>query len=78
MTGKWKHFCVMFLIGDGMMAAMRPQRAAKAWVAGPKVWRDLMEHLVQHPQLTRSIGLAETAFGVWWAIQQENELEQFD
>jgi hypothetical protein len=76
MNGKWKHFCVMFLIGDGMMAAIRPERAAKAWVAGPEPWRKLMEHLADHPQLTRAIGLAETAFGVWWSIQQADELEQ--
>jgi hypothetical protein len=75
MTQRWKHFCVMFLIGDGMMAAVRPDRAAKAWVAGPKFWRRTMENLAEHPQLTRAIGIAETAFGVLWAIQKEKEFE---
>lgn len=72
---KWKHFGVMFLIGDGMMAAMRPERAAKAWIAGPKFWRRTMKHLAKHPQLTRTIGLAEAGFGIWWAIQQEKEFD---
>ena len=71
MTRKWQHFCVMFLIGDGAMAAVCPSRAAKAWVAGPKPWRQLMEHLAEHPQLTRAIGFAEAGFGLWWAMQQE-------
>lgn len=76
MMGKrWKHFCVMFLIGDGMMAAIRPSRSAKAWVAGPKTWRNLMEHLVEHPELTRAIGLAEAAVGIWWAVQSEEEFD---
>jgi len=75
MTQKWKHFCVMFLIGDGMMAAIRPERAAKAWVAGPKIWRDLMENLADHPELTRAIGFAEAGFGLWWALQQEKDFD---
>ena len=75
MGQRWKHFCVMFLIGDGMMAAVHPSRAAKAWVAGPKPWRDLMENLAEHPQLTRAIGFAEAAFGLWWAMQQEKDFD---
>ena len=76
MTAKrWKHFCVMFLIGDGMMAAVRPERAAKAWVAGPKLWRDLMENLAEHPHLTRAIGIAEAGFGLWWATLDRKEFE---
>jgi uncharacterized protein YjeT (DUF2065 family) len=75
MTNRWKHFCVMFLVGDGMMAAIRPQLAARAWVAGPKPWRDLMEHLAEHPELTRAIGFVEAGVGLWWALQREKELE---
>lgn len=74
-TKRWQHFCVMFLIGDGMMAAVRPSRAAKAWVAGPKIWRDLMENLAERPELTRAIGIAEAAFGLWWASRQEKDFE---
>jgi len=72
---RWKHFCVMFLIGDGMMAAVCPQRAAKAWVAGPKLWRGLMEGLAERPSLTRAIGIAEAGFGLWWAMEQEKEFD---
>ena len=73
---KWQHFCVMFLIGDGMMAAVRPCRAAKAWIAGPKPWRRLMEHLADHPELTRTIGIAEVAIGLLWAMRQEKDLNK--
>jgi hypothetical protein len=72
---RWKHFGVMFLIGDGMMALLRPEHAAQAWVAGPKFWQRSMKQLARHPQLTRAIGLAEAGFGVWWAIQQEKEFD---
>lgn len=72
---RWKHFCVMFLIGDGMMAVVRPERAAKAWVAGPQPWQRLMEQLAERPQLTRAIGIAEATLGVWLAMQGKKEFE---
>jgi hypothetical protein len=34
-----------------------------------------MEHLADHPELTRTIGFAEAVFGLWWAMQQEKEFE---
>jgi hypothetical protein len=34
-----------------------------------------MENLAEHPQLTRAIGIAETAFGVWWALKQEKDFD---
>jgi uncharacterized protein YjeT (DUF2065 family) len=66
-----KHFAAMVLIGDGMMAMIHPERDAKAWSKGPKVWRNLMKGLYTRPQLTRAIGAAQIAAGIWWALKQE-------
>jgi len=68
---RWKHFAVMALIGDGVMAVVRPQHDALAWKRGPRIWRDLMERLHDRPELTRLIGIGQIAGGIWWALQQE-------
>ena len=62
----------MVLIGDGVMALVHPERDAKAWKTGPKVWRDLMHGLSKRPVLTRVIGAAQIAGGIWWALKQED------
>lgn len=72
-ANRWKHFGAMMLIGDGVMALVRPQRDAAAWAQGPKWWCSLMEQLRSHPELTRAIGAAQIVGGVWWAICQERQ-----
>jgi hypothetical protein len=68
---RWKHFAAMALIGDGVMALVRPQHDARAWSTGPKTWQSLMNRLHDRPELTRLIGAAQIAGGVWWALHQE-------
>ena len=68
-----QHFMAMVLIGDGVMALVHPVRDAQAWKKGPKPWRNLMHFLSEHPSLTRAIGVAQVATGIWWAIQQDKE-----
>jgi len=67
-----KHFAAMVLIGDGVMALIRPERDAKAWRTGPKAWRNLMHGLSKRPVLTRAIGVAQIVGGIWWALKQED------
>ena len=66
-----KHFAAMVLIGDGVMALIHPTLDANAWKRGPKPWRDLMHGLAQRPNLTRAIGAAQIAAGIYWALKQE-------
>ena len=63
----------MALIGDGVMALMRPEHDAQAWKAGPKAWQRLMHRLQEHPTLTRAIGLTQVVGGIWWALYQEKQ-----
>ncbi len=72
-TKRWQHFAAMALIGDGVMAVVHPQRDAMAWHVGPAPWRALMRGLHNRPGLTRAIGAAQIAGGIWWALSQENE-----
>ena len=69
---RWKHFMAMALIGDGVMALVRPERDAEAWRAGPEAWQELMRKLREHPGLTRTIGLAQVMGGIWWALYEEH------
>ena len=66
-----KHFAAMVLIGDGVMALLHPVADANAWNRGPKPWRDLMHGLSKRPTLTRAIGAAQIAAGIYWALKQE-------
>jgi hypothetical protein len=70
-TNRWKHFAAMALIGDGVMAIVRPHHDADAWAHGPRPWRRLMRGLDRHPVLTRLIGAAQVAGGVYWALSRE-------
>jgi hypothetical protein len=72
---RWKHFAAMALIGDGVMALVRPQHDARAWGTGPKLWRNMMNGLHDRPALTRAIGVAQIAGGIWWALYQEKSEE---
>jgi hypothetical protein len=66
-----KHFAAMVMIGDGVMALIDPERDAKAWKKGPKMWRNVMHELSKRPVLTRVIGVAQIAGGIYWALKQE-------
>jgi uncharacterized protein YjeT (DUF2065 family) len=63
----------MALIGDGVMAMIRPRRDARAWSQGPRPWKKLMRELHRRPGLTRLIGAAQVVGGVYWALKQEDE-----
>ena len=71
-SDRWKHFAAMVLIGDGVMAIVRPTQDARAWARGPRSWKKLMRQLDRRPGLTRLIGIAQVAGGIYWAISQED------
>jgi hypothetical protein len=70
-SSRWKHFAAMVLVGDGVMALVRPKRDAMAWSTGPIPWRMVMRYLNERPMLTRLIGIVQIAGGVCWALSSE-------
>lgn len=70
---RWKHFAAMALIGDGVMAVIRPEDDALAWKHGPKPWKHLMGELQERPALTRTIGVLQIIGGICWALYQEHQ-----
>jgi hypothetical protein len=63
----------MALIGDGVMAVIRPEDDAVAWKHGPAPWKRLMGHLQERPSLTRTIGALQIIAGICWALHQEKK-----
>ena len=68
-----QHFAAMLLIGDGVMALVRPHRDAKAWKKGPKFWRESMQYFADRPALTRAVGATQVIGGVLWALSQRHD-----
>jgi hypothetical protein len=60
----WRYLTAMVLIGDGVVALLRPRQDAAAWGVGPVRWKAFMGYLYDHPSLTRAIGAAEIGAGL--------------
>lgn len=71
-----KYLIAMMLIGDGVLAILRPYRDARAWSMGPQFWKDLMAYLSDHPDMLRCIGVAEVALGLTLVASNGSAQEQ--
>ncbi len=54
------------VIGDGLVGALFPARHAARWVRGPGPWQQAMRPFLEHPGLTRGLGVIQVAAGVAW------------
>jgi hypothetical protein len=70
-----KHFAAMLLIGDGVMAAIRPKQDAAAWKHGPFLWRRSMKLLQRNPTATRVVAAAQIAGALWWVLHHDRAAE---
>ena len=64
----------MLMIGDGVLGVMYPREHCLLWRGGPTWWRGAIDWFASHPQVTRAIGGAEVAAGLWLARRQEASL----
>jgi hypothetical protein len=63
--------CVgLMMIGEGVLAALRPREYARFWESGPAWWHWVIEPFVQNPHMTRAVGVAEALAGYWLAVRQ--------
>jgi hypothetical protein len=60
----------MLMIGDGVLAVLEPEHHMRLWRQGPAAWERIMDPFVKRPGLTRRLGAAEVALGVWLASRQ--------
>ncbi len=64
--------CVgLAMIGDGVLACIEPRRHIELWEQGPEGWQKMMKPFVQNPGMTRCVGAAEAALGLWLASRQK-------
>lgn len=66
----------MLMVGDGVLSLINPRRHCLLWKIGPAVWRNLADEFAEHPQVTRGIGIASVAAGVWLASEQKPTLSE--
>ena len=66
----------MLMVGDGVLSLINPKRHCLLWRTGPKVWRNLADEFAEHPQMTRGLGVAEVATGIWLASEQKPKLSE--
>lgn len=74
---KMKHLAAVALVGDGLLALLTPERDALAWRMGPEPFRSLMGFMAKRPGLTRFVGAAQIAVGVWWVFHEEPPRRRF-
>ena len=53
----------MMMIGDGLIASLRPRSHLRLWRAGP--WRRIVLEMERRPALSAALGAAEAAVGLW-------------
>ena len=61
----------LLLIGDGVLTIADPERHCLLWEVGPKPCREVMDQFVQHPTMSRFVGLAQIAVGLVIAEMQK-------
>ena len=76
-TTNFKELCALTLVGDGVLTAIQPRRHLMLWRFGPKAFIRTLDALGRHPNLTRTLGVAAAAAGVWWASQQKPAKSSF-
>jgi hypothetical protein len=59
------HALGLAMIWNGAMGALLPTDHCLALRAGPRWWRNTVDWFAARPQVTRSLGIAELAAGLW-------------
>ena len=54
----------ILMIGDAVMALLRPRRHVSLWDCGPKWAREAAHYFEKNRELTRAVAVAELAAGV--------------
>ncbi len=54
----------LFLIGDGIMGVINPQRRSLLWHAGPQLVKAVTEEIGDNPKTARTINAGKIALGL--------------
>jgi hypothetical protein len=65
-----KGLLALWMVGEGIIGALRPKRYLQLWRFGPKGYREFIDALTDHPNSMRLLCAAEAGVGIWWALRQ--------
>ncbi|MEP7343279.1 MAG: hypothetical protein ABI977_36485 [Acidobacteriota bacterium] len=65
-----KELLALWMVGEGIIGSLRPERYMRLWRFGPKAYRKFIDALTDHPNATRMVCAAEAGIGLWWALRQ--------
>ena len=65
-----KEWVGLMMIGEGVLAALRPQGHIRLWEGGPDWWQRVIGPFARNPELARVVGVAEALTGYWLAVRQ--------
>jgi hypothetical protein len=71
---RWVESVGMLMIGDAVLALVRPTEHCLMWSGGPRWWRETVDWFADHPDVTRGVAAAELGAGLWLALQQHPEV----
>jgi len=60
----------VLMIGDSVVAFLRPRRYLRLWDCGPDWLRSTALFFARNRQATRTLALVELAAGVWLALRE--------
>jgi hypothetical protein len=52
-------------IGEGIILILFSNKYLKAWLMGPRFFRNFISFFIDNPCIIRTIGVVETGFGLW-------------
>lgn len=61
----------LFLIGDGVVSLLQPQRHAALWRHAPQPIANAAAYFERRPMLSGLVGAAEIGLGLWLAHRQQ-------
>ena len=68
-----KETLAILTIGDGAIELVSPREHSLLWEVGPEDARKVVRFFAENPTYMRLIGVAQIAFGLWFALRQYRE-----
>ena len=70
---RMKETLAILTIGDGAIELVSPREHSLLWEVGPEDARKVVRFFAENPNYMRLIGVAQIAFGLWFALRQYRE-----
>jgi hypothetical protein len=65
-----KEIFALFLIGEGVVGSLYPDRYTRLWGRGDNRWARFLDWWADRPALLRALWVAQAGVGLWLAARQ--------